>query len=116
MAAVIEDSPRRCPFCGKRMLMEIGQDGALGDYEMQAVHQCWNCDYREIDHEWTRPIPSTVGLTLAQIRDRVRAGIEVPMVYDRTPVTVEQALQDSRDRAALCAEPGPVAGTTEEAA
>jgi len=50
------DSHLRCPRCGKRMHMDIGQDDITGAGDMRAEHQCWNCDYREQDRDWSRPL------------------------------------------------------------
>ncbi|HEX6970246.1 MAG TPA: hypothetical protein VF174_15735 [Micromonosporaceae bacterium] len=47
---IIEDSPRRCPWDGKRMVQEMGQHESNGGIEI--VHVCWHCDYREHDTAW----------------------------------------------------------------
>jgi hypothetical protein len=81
MAMQVIDSPRRCPKCSKRMMMEIGPDEESG-WHMHAVHVCWNCDHREDDRAWS-PVLKTDGESAARRRlDRVR-GVDVPMVYPR---------------------------------
>lgn len=40
--ATYEDSHLRCPFDGKRMLVEVGEDD---NGRLSAVHECWHCDY-----------------------------------------------------------------------
>lgn len=50
MTTTLEDSPRRCPFCGARMLYEVGQHEDTGAVE--AWHECWGCRYRERDDAW----------------------------------------------------------------
>ena len=42
---MIEDSPRRCPRDGKRMLVDLGQADSTG--MLDVWHECWNCGYRE---------------------------------------------------------------------
>lgn len=58
MGAQIIDSDRRCPRCAKRMVLEIGQadHDAADRFSSRAemVHQCWSCDYSEVDRNWQR--------------------------------------------------------------
>ena len=44
-----EDSDRRCPRDGKRMIVEIGHDDAG---QVEVSHHCLNCDYSEHDGAW----------------------------------------------------------------
>ena len=50
------------------------------------VHECWNCDYREIDENWRRPKLVLVSDTTGAERLRaLRMGEAIPMYYDPTP-------------------------------
>ena len=74
---IVEDSDRRCPYDGKRMMLEVGQDDTSGDQMSGWVrmrHVCWHCDYTEIDENWQRPrlVPARTEWT-------------VPLVYDESP-------------------------------
>lgn len=42
--AAYEDSHLRCPFDGKRMMVEIGPDEDE-DARLNAEHECWHCGY-----------------------------------------------------------------------
>ena len=44
-----EDSDRRCPHDGKRMIVEVGSDD---DGNVIASHHCLQCDYAEHDGAW----------------------------------------------------------------
>lgn len=73
MALQVIDSPRLCPRCSKRMVMELGQDEAE-NWHLHAIHICWNCDHREDQRLWSRPL-RTDGESAARRRlDRLRSG------------------------------------------
>ncbi len=59
MSTQIIDSDRRCPFDGKRMLVEIGQDDNSAtdrlSIRVRMVHMCLHCGHEEIDDNWQRP-------------------------------------------------------------
>jgi hypothetical protein len=40
--ALYEDSHLRCPFDGKRMLVEVGPDD---EGRLVALHECWHCGH-----------------------------------------------------------------------
>lgn len=82
MAVQVIDSPKRCPRCSKRLVMQIGQDDVTGAGDMRARHECWNCEYAEDDRAWSRPLKTDGRSTLRRLADRLR-GVEIPMVYDR---------------------------------
>ena len=42
MGVHYEDSHLRCPFDGKRMMVEIGPDD---EGRMVALHECWHCGH-----------------------------------------------------------------------
>lgn len=89
MATEILDSHLRCPFDGKRMLYEIGQDDLSGAGDMRAVHFCLHCDYREIDKAWSKPL-KTAGTTMADHLRRQRLeGTVLRLVYDESPFPAE---------------------------
>lgn len=77
----IIDSDRRCPFDGKLMMLEIGQDDTSGDAKsgsVRMVHMCWHCDYTEIDENWKRPrLVVKSGPTMAERLKAQRLGAEV---------------------------------------
>ena len=87
MATQIIDSDRRCPFDGKRMLVEIGQNDVTGDDTsgwVQMIHMCLHCDYRERDDQW-KPGTAKAALapTLAERLHKQRVeGWEIPMRTD----------------------------------
>lgn len=75
-------------------MLEIGQDDAAEEDMLRAVHTCWHCgDYSELDTAWSRPM-RTDGLGVVEKRAERLAGVEVPMAYDRTAVTVKEALRE----------------------
>lgn len=49
---LIEESDRRCPWDGKRMMVERGQDDESRSVRLLAVHVCWHCDYVEREEAW----------------------------------------------------------------
>lgn len=79
------DSDRRCPFDGKLMMVEIGQDDVSG--WTRQVHDCWSCGYREIDENWPRPrVVRRAGPTMAELLLAQRLeGVELKLVYDTSP-------------------------------
>ena len=64
---MIEDSPRRCPRCHKRMFLELDQE-FIGT-RLRMEHHCWSCDWREVEYQ--RPKGGT-GTTLADSLARLR--------------------------------------------
>lgn len=42
---MIEDSPRRCPRCFKRMHQEVDQDDVSN--RLRIFHACWSCGFHE---------------------------------------------------------------------
>lgn len=73
------NSNRFCPYDHKRLAVDMGQHDSEGDLE--AVHFCLQCDYREIQRP-ERDKRSDGPSLLARLRDKVRAGYDVPIVYD----------------------------------
>jgi hypothetical protein len=70
---IIEDSPRRCPYEGKKMLQEIGQNDDTGRCEVR--HYCLSCGYFEMDTQWRDKTvhdvssrPSVLGESLYRMR------------------------------------------------
>lgn len=91
------DSELRCPRCAKRMMCQVGQaEDASPDGNVVVLrrHECWNCDYVELDTQSPRK-PVVLAELEAVRRRREAAGEVVPMHYDRTPLTVEQALEQA---------------------
>lgn len=83
-----EDSDRRCPYDGKRMMVEIGQEDVAEDFIgwVLMAHECWHCNYREVDRQWRRPRLTVVGKpTAAERLKQLRLGEEVPLHYDSSP-------------------------------
>lgn len=81
------DSDRYCPRCHKKMMLQVGQDDVSGWTRMQ--HECWACDYTEIDENWRRPLPTRVGelgKRLAAARREVRPAPKLlaEFVFDPT--------------------------------
>lgn len=91
MAIQVLDSHLRCPRDGKRLVVQVGQDDLTGEGDMRAVHECWHCGYREEDRAWSRPL-RTDGQSIVERREERQRGVEVPMDYDRAPVSAEEAL------------------------
>lgn len=89
MTTLFEDSDRRCPRDGKRMLVEIGQQDDVGGRRLalvEMVHACWSCGYTERDDQWKRPgVRVSTGPTMAERLYAQRMGVEVPMRYDTSP-------------------------------
>lgn len=69
--SLVEIGDRNCPRCGKRMMTEIDQN-ELG--RVRTIHECWHCDFREI--ELGRPRLTVVqgGQSGAERLKRVRLG------------------------------------------
>ena len=44
---MIEDSPRRCKWCSKRM-MQVPDPYYFGP-GTRWIHQCWSCDHSEVE-------------------------------------------------------------------
>lgn len=76
---MLTDSPRRCRFDGKRMVMDMGANESEGDLEIE--HSCLHCGRTEMQRP-ERDKRSDGPSLLARIRDKVRAGYDVPIVYD----------------------------------
>lgn len=53
---IVEDSDRRCPFCSKRMILDIGQEEMEG--HVVKVHSCWSCGYKETEEQWPTTLPT----------------------------------------------------------
>lgn len=51
---MIESSDRTCPRCGKRMMVDRGQDDESRSVRMLTIHECWSCDWSEREYP-TRP-------------------------------------------------------------
>jgi hypothetical protein len=88
MSLQVIDSHLHCPrsWCGKRLVLEIGQDDATGAGDMRATHLCLSCDYREEDTAWTRPIKRAKQLVAASRLARQRLeGWTHELVYDDSP-------------------------------
>lgn len=87
----MQDSPRRCPRCSKRLVCEIGQSETAGR-ELTVEYWCLHDDYREAGPstaESARRTSPTVRKIAAERLRQQRAsgfsrdrGVEVPMVYD----------------------------------
>lgn len=94
IASQIIDSDRRCPFDGKLMMLEIGQDDISG--WVRQVHTCWDCNYTEIDENWPRPrlVPKS-GPSLAERLAAQRLGVEVPVSAWVYPGEVPQTYPDA---------------------
>lgn len=92
----IIDSDRRCPFDGKLMMLEIGQDDISG--WTRQVHMCWSCDYREIDENWPRPkLVKRDGPSLADRLAAQRLGEDVPVSEWVYPGEVPQTYPEAAD-------------------
>lgn len=76
---LVIDSQRRCPRCSKRLVSDVGQNDTEGDLEL--LLYCLNDDYREMQRP-ERDKRSDGPSLLARLRDKVRAGYDVPIVYD----------------------------------
>lgn len=88
----IIDSDRRCPFDGKLMMLEIGQDDTSG--WARQVHSCWSCGYDEIDENWPRPkLVKREGPTMADRLAAQRLGVEVSVWDFVYPGEVPQTLR-----------------------
>ena len=72
MKTQFTDSDLRCPYDGKKLIVELGERGDGTDAGYEAVHRCWNCDYTEVETGRTVPLASTTGPILAHLRDRIR--------------------------------------------
>lgn len=87
MAIQVLDSPLRCPHCSKRLVMQVGQDDATGAGDMRATHECWSCNYSEIDKNWSGPLGTDRART--PMRELLRLqrleGVVIPLVYDDSP-------------------------------
>lgn len=96
MSTLIEDSDRHCPFDGKRLLLEIGQNDVAGDDAVgwvQMIHHCWHCGYVERDDQW-KPgtAKAALGPTLAERLHKQRLeGWTVPM---RTDIPAVEEVDD----------------------
>jgi hypothetical protein len=76
LSSQIIDSDRRCPFDGKLMMLEVGQDDTSG--WVRQVHMCWDCTYTEIDENWPRPkLVRKSGPSMADRLAAQRLGVEV---------------------------------------
>ena len=69
MKTQFTDSDLRCPYDGKKLIVELGERGDGTDAGYEAVHRCWNCDYTEVETGRTVPLASTTGPILAHLRD-----------------------------------------------
>src|SRR5262245_41248198 len=58
MTATFIDSDRRCPYDGKRMVVDIGQRDDDGGETLRAVHTCLACDYTETEEQWSMTTPA----------------------------------------------------------
>lgn len=101
-ASLFEDSDRRCPRDGKRMILEIGQrdvvdlDRRLARVDM--VHSCLECGYVERDNQWRRPRLTTVsGPSMRERLYAMRWGEPVPFVYDDAPFPPSEFDEESSD-------------------
>ena len=97
MNVQILDSPLRCPRCSKRMAMRIGQDDSTGAGDMRATHECWHCQYSEIDKNWSRPLGTDRARTpMRELLHRLRTeGVEIPLVYSTEPFPAGEFDADS---------------------
>lgn len=94
----IIDSDRRCPFDGKLMMVEIGQDDVSG--WTRQVHQCWSCGYDEIDENWPRPrLVKRDGPSMAERLAAQRLGVDVPVSQWVYPGEVPQTYPEGVDHA-----------------
>jgi hypothetical protein len=89
MAIEITESHLRCPFDGKRMMLEVGQDDTTGRGDMRAEHICWHCDYREIDKAWSRPLKTAGTMMADHLRKQRLEGRQLRFVYDDSPFPAE---------------------------
>ncbi len=95
MSTQIIDSDRRCPFDGKRMLVEIGQDDNSAtdrlSIRVRMVHQCLHCGHEEIEENWKRPRIKPTSNAAAERLAKLRAeGTVIPLVYDDSPWPEEE--------------------------
>jgi C4-type Zn-finger protein len=84
----VEDSDRFCPRCGKRMMLELGQEDVAESFIgwVLMTHSCWSCNYTETDRQWRRPRLRVVGTpTAAERLKELRLGRVIPLRYDTTP-------------------------------
>ncbi|HEY6110027.1 MAG TPA: hypothetical protein VIV56_14105 [Gemmatimonadales bacterium] len=82
-----DNSDLRCPYDGKRMILDAGQHETDGDLTIR--HECLHCGhFEDATRNPTVAAKTTARPFLARTRDRVRAGVEVPMRTD-LPAEVE---------------------------
>ena len=85
------DSPKQCPRCHKRLVMDIGQHSTAGDLTVE--HWCLHDDYRETGPSTAgsarRTSPTVAAVAAENLRLRRLSGfsrdtgVEVPLVYER---------------------------------
>lgn len=70
------DSHLRCPYDGKRMMLDLGpNDDGSG---CEQIHECWECGYRERDDQWRQmPVLELVRGRLKEQRSGKEHGVEV---------------------------------------
>ena len=101
MITAFINSHLRCPRDGKRLVVDIGPEENEGVVEI--VHRCLECPYveqapRTVAEAYRRsdvPQLRAVHESLAEaLRMQRLEGVEIPLVYDRTEATVEEALRE----------------------
>ena len=72
MKTQFTDSDLRCPYDGKKLIVELGPNEDETDAGHVAYHQCLHCGHTEVETGRTVPLASTTGPILAHLRDRIR--------------------------------------------
>jgi hypothetical protein len=81
------DSDYACRRCHKRMVVDAGQHESEGDLEV--VHTCLSCDWSSTQRPERDRTSEGPSLSMAELRDKVRAGRPMP-----PPAAIQAILEE----------------------